>query len=44
MPLFVDPIVLYYNKDILSNEGIVNPPRTWDELFLLNSVLTKERR
>lgn len=42
MPLFVDPIVLYYNKDILSNEGIVNPPTTWDELFNLNSVLTKK--
>jgi len=40
-PLFVDPIVLYYNKDILSNEGIVYPPETWDELFTLNSTLTK---
>jgi ABC-type glycerol-3-phosphate transport system substrate-binding protein len=33
-PLVVDPIVLYYNKDILTNEGIVNPPKTWDELFI----------
>jgi ABC-type glycerol-3-phosphate transport system substrate-binding protein len=41
IPLVVDPIVLYYNKDILSNEGIVNPPKTWDELFTLNSILTK---
>ncbi len=41
MPLLVDPIVLYYNKDILSNEGIVNPPTTWDELFDLNSILTQ---
>jgi ABC-type glycerol-3-phosphate transport system substrate-binding protein len=41
MPLFVDPIVLYFNKDILSNEGIVNPPKTWDELFELNQVLTR---
>ena len=41
LPLTVDPIVLYYNKDILSNEGIVNPPKTWDELFTLNSTLTK---
>lgn len=42
MPLIVDPLVLYYNKDILSNEGIVNPPQTWDELFNLNSTLTKK--
>lgn len=41
-PLVVDPMVLYYNKDILSNEGIVNPPRTWDELFALNNSLTKK--
>lgn len=41
-PLVVDPIVLYYNKDILSNEGIVNPPSSWDELFTLNNSLTKK--
>jgi len=40
-PIVVDPMVLYYNKDILSNEGIVSPPKTWDELFILNSSLTK---
>lgn len=40
-PLVVDPIVLYYNKDILSNNGIVTPPKNWDELFTLNSSLTK---
>lgn len=40
-PLVVDPLVLYYNKDILSNEGIVSPIKTWDELFGLNSTLTK---
>lgn len=40
-PLVVDPMVLYYNKDILSNEGIVYPPKTWDELFVLNPTLTK---
>ncbi|HAE36798.1 TPA: hypothetical protein DCX66_03475 [Candidatus Nomurabacteria bacterium] len=40
-PIVVDPIVLYYNKDILANEGIVSPPKSWDELFVLNSALTK---
>ena len=42
LPLVVDPIVMYYNKDILSNEGMVNPPVTWDELFTLNQTLTKK--
>lgn len=41
LPLFTDPLVLYYNKDILSNAGIVKIPKTWDELFELNEVLTK---
>lgn len=40
-PIVVDPMVLYYNKDMLSNEGIVSPPKSWDELFNLNSSLTK---
>ena len=41
-PLMVDPVVLYYNKDILSNESIVYPPTTWDELFNLSSKLIKK--
>ena len=40
-PIIVDPLVLYYNKDILSNEGMVFPPQSWDELFNLNPSLTK---
>jgi ABC-type glycerol-3-phosphate transport system substrate-binding protein len=40
LPLIVDPIVFYYNKDILKNESIVYPPKNWDELFVLNPTLT----
>ncbi len=42
-PLLVDPLVLYYNKDMLSNEGILYPPSTWDELFGLSSKLNKKK-
>jgi ABC-type glycerol-3-phosphate transport system substrate-binding protein len=42
-PLLVDPLVLYYNKDLLSNEGLLLPPTTWDELFNLSSKLTKKK-
>ncbi len=42
-PILVDPIVLYYNKDMLSNEGILFPPTTWDQLFDLGSKLTKKK-
>ena len=31
LPLSVDSLVLYYNKDILNNAGIVNPPTTWSD-------------
>ena len=42
-PLLVDPMVLYFNKDMLSNESILYPPATWDELFNLSSKLTKKK-
>lgn len=42
-PIAVDPMVLYYNKDIFSNEGIVSPPQYWDDLFGLSSRLTKKK-
>ena len=41
-PILSDPLVLYYNNNILSNNSIVNPPKTWDELFDLNIKLTKK--
>ncbi|HUC88525.1 MAG TPA: extracellular solute-binding protein [Candidatus Paceibacterota bacterium] len=43
LPIVVDPMVMYYNKDLLSNEGISEPPSYWDELFNLNSALTKKQ-
>lgn len=41
-PTVIDPIVIYYNKNLFANEGLVKPPATWDELFNLNQVLTKK--
>ncbi|MDP4001384.1 MAG: extracellular solute-binding protein [bacterium] len=32
LPLSVDVLVLYYNKDILGSAGISIPPKTWPEL------------
>lgn len=43
MPFVVDPLVVYYNKNLLSNEGIAAVPTYWDELADLNSKLTKKR-
>ncbi len=31
LPLFVDSLALYYNKDIFNASGVARPPRTWKE-------------
>lgn len=33
LPFSVDTLALYYNKDLLNNAGIVNPPQYWDRKF-----------
>lgn len=40
-PLFTDPLVMYYNRTMLENEGIAAPPTTWEEVFALSSQLTE---
>ena len=30
-PFLIDPIVMYWNKDLFSSAGISQPPRDWDE-------------
>jgi multiple sugar transport system substrate-binding protein len=32
VPLAVDSLALYYNKDLLGSAGIATPPKTWAEL------------
>lgn len=31
LPLYVDTLALYYNKNVFASEGIAVPPRTWNE-------------
>ncbi len=31
LPVYVDTLALYYNKDIFNTLGITTPPSTWDE-------------
>ncbi len=40
-PLVVDPIVMYYNKDILAQATFVVPPKTWLNLQQAIPILTK---
>lgn len=41
LPISVDPLVLYYNRDILSSNGIFEPPKTWGELYSYEDKITK---
>lgn len=41
LPLYVDTLVLYYNKDLLNSAGIAKPPATWDEFNEAVGILTK---
>lgn len=33
MPLLVDPLVMYWNRDMLASAGIAQPPRYWNDLL-----------
>jgi len=44
LPLGLDLLVLYYNKDLLNNAGIINPPQTWQEFVNSVSALTLQDR
>tara|TARA_B100002051_G_scaffold276616_1_gene326131 strand:+ start:2678 stop:3979 length:1302 start_codon:yes stop_codon:yes gene_type:complete len=37
LPIVIDPLVMYWNRDILANDGLLNAPATWENL--VNSAL-----
>lgn len=41
-PLALDPYVMYYNRTLLANDGIVTVPKYWDEFDALTQTLTKK--
>ena len=45
LPLSVDTLALYYNKDIFNTVGIPQPPQTWEEfLDVVERITTKDSR
>ncbi len=40
MPLYIDPLVMYWNKDIFSTGGVATYPTSWNEFESLASRLT----
>jgi len=41
IPFFVDPLVMYWNRDSFSSAGIANPPTTWSQFPELASKLSQ---
>jgi len=42
LPLYVDSLAMYYNKDFFNSAGISAPPETWDELIADVAILEKK--
>ncbi|MCX6745526.1 MAG: extracellular solute-binding protein [Candidatus Parcubacteria bacterium] len=41
LPLSIDTLVLYYNRDLLNNAGLAQPPKTWEQFSDQVIKLTK---
>lgn len=41
VPFAVDPMVMYWNRDIFSNASVTEPPKYWDEFLTLTPKFTK---
>jgi len=42
LPLSVDTLALYYNRQLLNQAGVASPPRTWEELKNAVKLLTTQ--
>jgi ABC-type glycerol-3-phosphate transport system substrate-binding protein len=41
VPLSIDTLALYYNKDMLGSAGIATPPKTWSDLVTDSQKISK---
>lgn len=41
LPLILDPVVMYSNRDLLTNASVIDAPKYWDDLIPLQTKLTK---
>ena len=44
LPFAVDPLVLYWNRDLFANASIALPPKFWDEVLVMTPSLTRRDR
>lgn len=42
LPIAVDPLVLYYNRDLLSSNGFASPPTTWGDFYTYEEKITRQ--
>jgi len=42
LPFSIDPLVMYWNRDIFNNVGITKPPVSWTEVISLVPKMTKK--
>ncbi|HTR18917.1 MAG TPA: hypothetical protein VMH91_03000 [Candidatus Paceibacterota bacterium] len=42
LPILVDPLVLYWNRDSLATAGIAQPPAYWDQVPFMAQTLTQK--
>lgn len=40
-PMSIDPLVLYWNKDIFNSASVPLPPKDWDEVLTISNQLKK---
>lgn len=41
IPFLADPLVMYWNRDILNSNSIATPPTSWEQMLSLSEKLTK---
>ena len=42
VPILIDPLVLYWNRDELASAGVAQPPQYWDEVPAIASAITQK--
>jgi len=40
LPLYVDPLVMYWNRDLFAGAGVASYPRAWSELSIIAPKMT----
>ena len=41
LPFWIDPLVMYWNRDMFTNAGVSQVPKYWDEFFTIAPEITR---